>query len=97
MLETEVQDFCFVDMQLIFDYGCYLSGRKSFKFWCLHQTLSCCLSLSCVWSTILCSSYRPKMGTKLSDMRKCTSRCIHHIQLCHDEGTLRSKWPLTTG
>lgn len=37
MLETEVQDFCFVDIfnspiQLIRDYGCNFSGRKSFKF-----------------------------------------------------------------
>lgn len=88
MLETEVQDFYFVDIfnnpiQLIW----VLPFWHKVKFWCLHQALSCCLSLSCVWSTILWSNCRPKMGRKLSDMCSCTSLCIHHTQLCHDEGT----------
>lgn len=98
MLETEVKDFYFVDIfnnpiQLIW----VLPFWHKVKFWYLHQSLSCCLSLSCVWSTILWSNCRPKMGRKLSDMCSCTSLCIHHTQLCHDEGTLGSKWPLTTG
>ena len=43
------------------------------------------------------SNYTSTTGTKLSRMSWCTSICVHHTQLCSDEGTLVSKSPLTTG
>lgn len=100
MLEIEVQDFCLVDIfnspfQLLHDYESF--WKKIFRDLMLHQPLSCCLSLSCVWSTTPWSNCRLKMGKKLFDMSRCTSLCVHHTQLCHDEGTLRSKCPLSTG
>lgn len=83
-------------IQLMCNHRFYLSDGRSSKFWCLHQPLSWCLSLSCLWSMTPWSNCTPTTGTKLSGLSWCTSLCVHRTQLCSDKGTHVSKSPLTT-
>lgn len=102
ILKIEVQHFCFIEVfsapiQLLCNHRCYLSGRQSSTFWCFHQPLSWCLSLSYLWSMTPWSNCTPTTGTKLSGVSWCTSLCVHHAQLGSDKGAIVSKSPLTTG